>query len=116
MYKAIGNTHKIGAVLVDDMPLKADVLNAELARMRESNDDSLTFYSGLLTDRFEFIDPATAIASECISFVSRILPPEYIVQFLSPEWLHRIILHREDSPMISNTTGQIVRTSKHSCW
>lgn len=71
MYKSIGNTHKIGAVLVDDMPLKADVLNAELARMRENNDDSLTFYRGLLTDRFEFIDPATAIASECISFMRK---------------------------------------------
>ena len=65
MYKESGKTEALDAVLVDEMPLSASVLNSALVNLWDNVDDSLIVYKSLISEDFEFIDAATAVIYEC---------------------------------------------------
>ena len=69
MYKASGKQRQIDAVLVDDAPLTAEMLNSALTTMIQNSDDSLAVYRNFLADKFEFIDAAVPVAQECYMFL-----------------------------------------------
>lgn len=69
MYRSTGNSARLDAVLVDDMPLRADSLNLEMRMM--ASDDSLAAYSALLSEKFEFVDARVATAAECIAYLRK---------------------------------------------
>lgn len=69
MYRSAGQKKRLDAVIVDDIPLKADSLNAALTSMMESADDSISVYRNMLSDGFEFIGAAESVASDCIKFL-----------------------------------------------
>ena len=69
MYRESGRQDRIDAVLVDDTPLTAEMLNSALTSMRRSSDDGLAEYAGILADGFEFIDSGLPVAQECFRFL-----------------------------------------------
>ena len=71
MYRDAGQKKRLDAVIVDDMPLRADSLNSALTSMLRDSDDSIAAYRNLLADGFEFIDAARPVASECIRFLRK---------------------------------------------
>ncbi len=71
LYKASGQSEQISAVLVDDIPLRADSLNVTLEQMISERDDSLRVYANLISPKLEFIDPGQAVAADCIHYLRK---------------------------------------------
>ncbi len=71
LYKASGQSEQINAVLVDDIPLRADSLNVTLEQMISERDDSLRVYANLISPKLEFIDPGQAVAADCIHYLRK---------------------------------------------
>ena len=69
LYRASGADRKLDAVLVDDLPLKADELNDALDDMRVNADDSLAVYWNMLSDSFGFVDARMAASTECMEYL-----------------------------------------------
>ncbi len=91
LYKASGQENQISAVLVDDIPLRADSLNVTLEKMIAERDDSLRIYANFISPKFEFIDPGQAVASDCIhylrasnSFTHKVAYPNVLLYATSP--------------------------------
>lgn len=68
LYRASGKNEKLDAVLVDEMPLSATLLNQTMKRLEEVS-DSLLAYKPILSENFEFIDAAGAVTGECIKYL-----------------------------------------------
>ncbi len=86
LYKSAGLEEQISAVLVDDIPLRADSLNRLFGKMIEDRDDSLRVYANYISRNFEFIDCGQAVAAECIrylrstnSFTHRVAYPNIVM-------------------------------------
>lgn len=64
-YKASGKTAVLDAAIVDEIPLPASDLNSALSDLWDNVNDSLIVYKSLISEKFEFIDAATAVIAEC---------------------------------------------------
>ena len=69
MYASVGNPGKLSAIVLDDPSVSVDELRSVVESVLKVDEDSYITWRNYLADDFEIIDPATAVAASCYTYL-----------------------------------------------